>query len=116
LELRGKPRNHMADYCPSGRKTLYCLTLLLMRLAVPIRYRNRGGLLPRLFTLTHLSPFGLRRAVCFLWRCLLTVPQGAVTRSLTGIIPEGARTFLGMANPYGIAMPRFPLLSANYSS
>ena len=47
-----------------GSDILYCSILLLMRLTLPLRYRIRGGLLPRLFTLTVLP------AVYFLLRCL----------------------------------------------
>jgi len=54
------------------------------------RYRRRGALLPHLFTLTHLRPRGLRRAVYFLCHC----PSGHPARALPGALPFGVRTFL----------------------
>src|SRR5262249_35290026 len=53
------------------------------------RRRERGGLLPRLFTLTFESP-GRAKAVCF----LLHSPRRCRHRALPGIVLCGARTFL----------------------
>jgi hypothetical protein len=56
--------------------------------------RHRGGLLPRLFTLTC-----ARRpsAVCFLWH----FPSGRPARVLPGFLPCAARTFLTGFRPRG---------------
>ena len=53
------------------------------------RYRGRGGLLPRRFTLTAESQ-KRAAAVCFLWHS----PQRYRYRALPGIVLCGARTFL----------------------
>ena len=71
-----------------GSDILYCSILLLMRLTLPLRYRIRGGLLPRLFTLTVLP------AVYFLLCCLSFTLYNENARPLAGIISEGVRTFL----------------------
>ena len=55
------------------------------------RYRGRGGLLPRRFTLTSRRPRRRVEAVCFLWH----FPRGHPHRALPGTLPCGARTFLG---------------------
>jgi hypothetical protein len=55
------------------------------------RYRGRGGLLPRRFTLTAESQ-KRAAAVCFLWHS----PQRYRYRALPGIVLCGARTFLPM--------------------
>jgi hypothetical protein len=52
------------------------------------RYRSRGGLLPRLFTLTRAGEPAW--AVCFLWHS----PRGHPHRALPGTLLCGARTFL----------------------
>ena len=51
---------------------------------------ERGALLPHLFTLTHVRPCGLRRAVYFLCH----FPSGHPDRALPGALPSGVRTFL----------------------
>jgi len=56
--------------------------------------RERGGLLPRLFTLTRKTGKPVPRAVYSLWYCLSKTPYEVPSRPLTGIISEGARTFL----------------------
>ena len=63
------------------------------------RYRARGGLLPRRFTLTLRETHATRRAVCFLWHS----PRRFRHRALPGILLYGARTFLPLR---GLPLPR----------
>src|SRR5215471_11113944 len=54
------------------------------------RCRERGGLLPRRFTLARRLIGTSGRAVCFLWHS----PRGHPHRALPGTLLSGARTFL----------------------
>jgi hypothetical protein len=72
--------------------------------ACHLPHDRRGALLPHLFTIARLRPFGLRRgkpcglplAVYFLCHC----PSSCPDRELPGALPCGVRTFLPSTRLY----------------
>lgn len=66
-------------------------------------YPSRGALLPHLFTLARSPPFSrwVTSAVCFLWH----FPSARAAQTLSGVLPNGARTFLQRVATPAVARP-----------
>jgi len=102
--------------CPPvpGRRLrpVHCLTLLLMRFAIPRRCRRGGGLLPRLFTLTP-SAGPLKRPPPPCWEGLFgrlsgpAIPGGILSVALS-VNPPVEADPPGITRHHALRSPDFP--------